>query len=66
MDYEFNAENLQEENYINIKLPKDIVLHIYKGDIGYSIDFFNEKVDDIVYEMGYVLDKDLLDEDEEE
>lgn len=67
MNYEFNAENLHQENYIDITLPNNRVLHIYRGDVGYSIDFFDNN-GDIIYEMGWADDDDLElnDEDDEE
>lgn len=65
MDYEFNAEDLQQENYIDITLPDNRVMHIYRGDVGYSVDFY-DSCNYLIYEMGWVDDDDLdLIEDED-
>ena len=68
MDLEFDARELQEEEHIYIKLPNNVEISIFKGDIGYSVDFINHDKD-IIHEMGWVdndEDLELYDEDEED
>lgn len=66
MDYNFNATELQEEDHIIVELPNNIRISIFRGDIGYSVDFKNT-CNDTIYEMGWVSDDDLeLNEDDED
>ena len=58
MDYEFTAEDLQQDDYIIINLPDNVSVCVNRGDIGYSVDFRNKDTDTIV-EMGWVSDDDL-------
>lgn len=67
MDYDFDATGLQEEDHITIELPNNIRISIFRGDVGYSVDFENT-CNDTIYEMGWVSDDDLdlYEEDEDE
>lgn len=58
MDYNFEAKDLKQENYIIIDLPNNVSVCINRGDIGYSVDFRNKTTDTIV-EMGWITDDDL-------
>ena len=66
MDYEFNALEIKEEDHIVINLPDNICISIFRGDIGYSVDFSNTDTSTII-EMGWVSDDDLdlYEEDED-